>query len=67
MLPVLVPELDYQSLTIRKGDQAMLEWDAMVSGKKNAEECAETARALLAYCHLDTLAMVRIWEFLRQI
>ena len=67
VLPVLVPELDYQSLTIRKGDQAMLEWDAMVSGKKNAEECAETASALLAYCHLDTLAMVRIWEFLRQI
>ncbi|MBO5866100.1 MAG: hypothetical protein J6Q73_08655 [Bacteroidaceae bacterium] len=26
---------------------------------------AEAREALLAYCHLDTLAMVRVWEKLK--
>ncbi|MCI6461694.1 MAG: DNA polymerase [Prevotella sp.] len=28
---------------------------------------AEARKALLAYCHLDTLAMVRVWETLKKI
>lgn len=28
---------------------------------------AEAREALLAYCHLDTLAMVRVWEKLKKI
>ena len=27
-----------------------------------AEAATEAREALLAYCHLDTLAMVRVWE-----
>jgi hypothetical protein len=27
-----------------------------------ADEAEEARQALLAYCHLDTLAMVRVWE-----
>ncbi len=29
------------------------------------ERKAEIERQLLAYCKLDTLAMVRLWEFFR--
>ena len=27
----------------------------------------QTRRALLDYCHLDTLAMVRVWEKLKEL
>ena len=31
------------------------------------EKAAEAREALLAYCHLDNLAMVRVWEKLREL
>ena len=34
---------------------------------KDSLQCDEIRNNLLAYCHLDTLAMVRIWENLRVI
>jgi hypothetical protein len=31
------------------------------------QKAAEAREALLAYCHLDTLAMVRVWEKLKEL
>ena len=31
-----------------------------------ADKAAKARQALLAYCHLDTLAMVRVWEKLEE-
>ena len=32
-----------------------------------ADTAAEALQALLDYCHLDTLAMVRVWEKLKEV
>lgn len=66
VLPVMVPELSYQDMQIGKGDQAMMAWWEMVSGKMPAAELEKTREALLKYCELDTWAMVKIWESLQQ-
>jgi hypothetical protein len=57
----MVPELNYDTLTISKGDMAMVAWWEMIQ-KTNEEEKQETIKALLEYCKLDTYAMVKIWE-----
>lgn len=64
VLPALYPddpELDYKELSlIHKGDEAS---NAFLSLKdKSPEEQKVIREALLAYCKLDTLAMVKIWE-----
>lgn len=61
VLPVMVPELSYKDLSINKGDMAMIAWWEMVNNPdQNIKK--ETAEALLKYCGLDTLAMVKIWK-----
>jgi hypothetical protein len=66
VLPVLVPELEtsYQDLAISGGDQAMLAWRDIREGKVPDSEIPRLREALLAYCKLDTLAMVEIWRTL---
>ena len=64
VLPALYPndpELDYKELSlIHKGDEAS---NAFLSLKDKVPEEQKVIReALLAYCKLDTLAMVKIWE-----
>lgn len=64
VLPALYPddpELDYSELSlIHKGDEAS---NAFLNLKyKTSEEQEEIRKALLEYCKLDTLAMVKIWE-----
>jgi len=55
------PELDYHNLDgIHNGSEAMSAY--AVLDKKSAEEIEETRKNLLAYCCLDTLAMVKILE-----
>lgn len=61
VLPVMVPDLSYKKLKVNKGDQAMLVWWEMVNSKDKSE-----AKNLLEYCSLDTLAMVKIWESLKE-
>ncbi len=62
VLPVMAPELSYEELPIPNGTSAMLAWAAMISGEMEAAEFEQTRGDLLAYCKLDTWAMVRIWE-----
>lgn len=64
VLPALYPDdpsLDYHNLEgIQKGDQASNAFKNMKT--MSPEEVAETRKNLLAYCKLDTFAMVKVWE-----
>lgn len=64
VLPVLVPQLSYEGLEIADGGAAMDAYLRMCEAKDNPEELAKIRESLLAYCKLDTLAMVRILEAL---
>lgn len=69
VLPALYPDdpsLDYHNLEgIQKGDQASNAFKAMKN--MSPEEVAETRKNLLAYCKLDTFAMVKVWERLKEV
>ncbi|QOP45886.1 DUF2779 domain-containing protein [Sulfurimonas paralvinellae] len=70
VLPTLFPnddELDYKKLgSIQNGGDAM-DTFANLYLLKDKSQLAEIKKDLLAYCRLDTLAMVRIWEQLQQL
>ncbi len=70
VLPTLFPnndELDYKKLgSIQNGGDAM-DTFANLHLLKDKSKIDEIKKDLLAYCHLDTLAMVRIWEKLKLI
>jgi hypothetical protein len=58
------PELNYHNLElIQNGSDAMTAFLGLE--KKSPKEIAAIRRALLSYCCLDTLAMVKIWEYLK--
>ncbi len=61
VLPVLAPELNYNNLEISNGEVASISWFEAVFGDNNDPNLRQ---ALLEYCKLDTLAMVKIYEFL---
>lgn len=64
VLPALVPELSYKDLNIQEGGTASNTFSQMLQG--NFEGDFEQVRKdLLAYCELDTLAMVRILNVLK--
>lgn len=70
VLPAVAPELSYDTLTIGNGGLAAERWHQATAGSADALTGAEREAifsALREYCHLDTLAMVRIWEHLRDI
>lgn len=63
VLPCLVPELDYAELEVSNGDMAMLAFKNMCDTDDSIEK-EKIRKALLRYCELDTLAMVKIVETL---
>ncbi|MBN2468541.1 MAG: DUF2779 domain-containing protein [Deltaproteobacteria bacterium] len=64
VLPALIPEMSYEGMAINSGDMASSAWFAMAE-MNDPEEREKKRRALLEYCKLDTLAMVKILEKLR--
>ncbi len=66
VLPAMVPELSYAGLEIADGMAAMQAYHEMCALDDPAM-LAELRRAMLEYCRLDTLAMVRILAELRTI
>lgn len=63
ILPVLCPDLRYDKLVIREGNMAGMVYAQL---KLQDDRTAALQREqLLAYCKLDTLAMVRVLEVLR--
>lgn len=64
VLPALIPELSYKDLDIQQGGAAQRLWmEAVLDGKREGEK-DKILSDLKKYCELDTLAMVKIYEFL---
>jgi hypothetical protein len=65
VLPALVSELKYDGLKIGQGSVAMAAFEKL-QNETDIFKIAETRDALLEYCKMDTLAMVRILEVLEK-
>ena len=64
VLPVVVPSLSYAELAINNGSSAQTLWtEAVLDGTREDKE--QILADLLKYCKLDTLAMVEIFNVLR--
>ena len=66
VLPALVPELSYNDRDIREGSTASNTFLSMVNETFEGD-AQKTRRQLLEYCELDTYAMVRILDKLREV
>lgn len=66
VLPVLAPHLSYDDLEISQGMLASISWLDMLLGETPEELHERTRDNLLAYCKMDTRAMVEIFNFLRR-
>jgi hypothetical protein len=62
VLPALAPELSYQNLNIQEGGMASFTYTQL--SQMDEWKKQQTRQDLLDYCELDTLAMVKIWEWL---
>ena len=67
VLPVLVPHLSYTDLEIQSGIDAPVNWKKMISKETDPLEKKNLEKQLLEYCKLDTFAMVKIYEFLKNL
>ena len=66
VLPVLISELSYEKLNIHEGGTASRTWKETILEGKNPEQKEQIMNDLLAYCRLDTLAMVQLFKFLEK-
>ena len=65
VLPTFCPSLDYENLTgVKDGSTAMDAFLEAVSPQTSKTRKEEIQQQLLAYCEMDTLAMVRLWSVL---
>ena len=64
VLPALIPELGYDSMEVRDGEMAGLAYSRMQKSV-DPEEIEEIRKTLLDYCKLDTFAMVKLLEVLK--
>ncbi len=64
VLPVVCPDLRYDKLVIREGNAAGMVYAQLKL--QDADTAAQQRGHLLAYCKMDTLAMIRVLEWLRQ-
>jgi hypothetical protein len=67
VLPVLVPSLSYKKLNIQEGATAQRQWMETVLDNKNRSTKNQIFADLLTYCKLDTLAMVKIYKYLKNL
>jgi predicted RecB family nuclease len=69
VLPALAPDLSYDDLEISDGQDASAEIARLMlrGGEMEPAERQELRQNLLAYCKVDTLAMVRLLEVLREL
>ncbi len=65
VIPTIAPELDYADLDIvSEGSQAQVAFLEMIEMDEDPDRKEELETALLRYCEMDTLAMVRLVQFL---
>jgi hypothetical protein len=63
VLPAVVPELRYDALDgVQDGGMAMEAFLEAIHPNTTAERKTQIEQQLLAYCKLDTYAMVRLWQ-----
>ena len=69
VLPVLCPnmKLSYKALNIQDGTMALDTWGRMIMNLDTNIDVEKTKKNLLAYCKLDTLAMLKIYGFLKKL
>ena len=60
VLPVLVPEMSYNTLSIKDGGHASYEYLKLIDPDNASEEKNKIKEDLLVYCGQDTLAMKKI-------
>lgn len=65
VLPALLPELHYDDLEIGDGGAAMNAYESL-RYETDTKRIQQTREALLTYCKLDTFAMLKIVEKLRE-
>ena len=62
VLPAIAPDLSYGGLNgVQDGNLAMEAFREAINPRTTLERKAEIGQQLLAYCRLDTYAMVKIW------
>ncbi len=66
VLPALIPGMGYQGMEIIDGGMAMEGYFRMCQAGDPAE-IEKVRKALLEYCRMDTLGMVRLYEKLREV
>lgn len=59
VLPALVPEMSYEGMEVADGINAGLAWESLIRTPDVAQR-ERLRNALLEYCSLDTLALVRL-------
>ena len=65
LLSAVVPELRYDALEgVQDGNLAMAAFMEAIDPTTNEERKEQIKNQLLAYCKLDTYAMVRLWQVL---
>jgi hypothetical protein len=64
VLPALIPTMPYEGMTVADGTDAGLAWGALAKGTLNDAESERIKKGLLAYCRQDTLALVKLIDFL---
>ena len=64
VLPALIPDMTYEGMAVSEGEEAGLAWEKMIRGQVSEQEKQGLRNALLEYCSQDTLAMVRLLDFL---
>lgn len=67
VLPVVVPDLSYEGKPVNNGSDAMGLFSLMRVGEVTGDDALRQREDLLAYCALDTLAMVRLHDAARKI
>ncbi|GAM09346.1 hypothetical protein OR1_01621 [Geobacter sp. OR-1] len=66
VLPALIPDLSYKGMPVSNGEEASIAWLSLW-GETDKRKVQETRQQLLDYCCLDTLAMVKILEVMRNL
>ncbi|MEP7172697.1 MAG: DUF2779 domain-containing protein [Aestuariivirga sp.] len=64
VLPAIVPALSYENLPgVKDGGMAMVAYAEAINPSTTEDHREKIEQELLAYCKLDTYAMVRLWQF----
>ena len=64
MPPIICPDLNYDDLDgVKDGNMAIVTYQEVIAAETTPQRKAEIESQLDKYCCLDTLAMVRLWEF----